>query len=167
MEPECSLPQSKCSPPVPFLSQLDLFHTPKSTSWRSIIILSPYLRLVLTSGFFPLGFPTKILNATPLPHMRYLPCQSHSRLCQHNNIVWALQIIKPPIIDFRLLPCHLSLIGHNNHHILKHPQPTLFLIVSDQLSHPHKTKGKIIVLYILIFKFLDSKLEDTRFCTEW
>ena len=28
--------------------------------------------------------------------------------------------------------------------------------VSDQASHPDKTIGKIIVLYILIFKFLDS-----------
>ena len=30
--------------------------------------------------------------------------------------------------------------------------------VNDQVSHPHNTKGKIIVLYILIFKFLDSNL---------
>jgi len=27
--------------------------------------------------------------------------------------------------------------------------------------------GKIIFLCILIFTFLDSKLEDKRFCTEW
>jgi hypothetical protein len=40
------------------------------------------------------------------------------------------------------------------------------LDVSDQVSYPYKTAGEIIVLYILIFIFLGSKLEDRIFCTE-
>jgi hypothetical protein len=34
-----------------------------------------------------------------------------------------------------------------------------FLSVSDQVSHPYKTKGKFIVLYIFMFIFVDSKSE--------
>jgi hypothetical protein len=36
-----------------------------------------------------------------------------------------------------------------------------------QLQHPYKTAGKIMALYVVIFIFLDSKLEDKRFCTKW
>jgi hypothetical protein len=34
--------------------------------------------------------------------------------------------------------------------------------VSDQVSHPYKTTGKNLVLRILIFIFLSSKLEDKK-----
>jgi hypothetical protein len=40
-----------------------------------------------------------------------------------------------------------------------------FLSVSNQILCPHKTAVKIIVLYVLIFICLDSKLGKKRFCT--
>jgi hypothetical protein len=41
------------------------------------------------------------------------------------------------------------------------------LYVRDQVSHPHKTSGKIMVLYILTLTFLDNRREDKRLWTEW
>jgi hypothetical protein len=41
------------------------------------------------------------------------------------------------------------------------------LTVSDQVSHPHKTTSKITVLYILNLIFLDRKLENKSYCTEY
>jgi hypothetical protein len=36
-----------------------------------------------------------------------------------------------------------------------------------EVSHPYKTTGRIKVLYILTFTFLDSRREDKRLWTEW
>jgi hypothetical protein len=41
------------------------------------------------------------------------------------------------------------------------------LNVRDQVLHPYKTTGRIMVLYILTFTFLDSRREDRRVWDEW
>jgi len=40
------------------------------------------------------------------------------------------------------------------------------LRLNDHVLHPYKTTGKVIVLDILFFIFLDGKLEDKRLFTE-
>jgi hypothetical protein len=53
------------------------------------------------------------------------------------------------------------------HHVsIKHPQSMLFINVRD-VSHPYKTSGRIMVLHILPFTFLDRRHEDKRLWTEW
>jgi hypothetical protein len=52
-----------------------------------------------------------------------------------------------------------------HHPILEHPQPMFLIQYERQISNPYKTTSKITVLYILIFTFLDSELEDEKFCT--
>jgi hypothetical protein len=144
-----------CPPPVPILSQINPVHAPSPISWISISII--YLvRLGLPSGLFPSHNMTR-----PSRFSRFV----------HPNYIWsALQIIKLLICSVLHAPVNSSLLGPN---ILLN---TLFsntlslrsaLYASDNVSHPYKTTGRIIVLYILIFILFYGKLEDKRFCTEW
>ena len=59
-----------CLPPVPILSLINPVHSPHSTSWRSILILSYHLRPGLQSGLFPSGFPNETLYILLPSHIR-------------------------------------------------------------------------------------------------
>jgi hypothetical protein len=114
--------------------------------------------LGLPSGLFPSGFPTKTLYAPFLS-----PQPSNSSLFDHlNNIWWRIQIIKLLIMWFPPFPCYLIPLRTN---ILlctlfsNSLSLCSFLNMSNQVSHPYKTTSKIIVLYVSIFIFLDSKLK--------
>jgi len=75
------------------------------------------------------------------------------------------------LCSFLHSPVTSSLLGSNILLSTLSSTPSAYLVCSslyanDQVSHPYKTKGKITVLYILIFTFMDCKLEDDRFRTE-
>jgi hypothetical protein len=58
--------------------------------------------------------------------------------------------------------CHFLLFRYKyspQHPLLKHYLHSS-LSVRDHISHQYKTTGNIMVLYILIFKFLESRWKD-------
>jgi hypothetical protein len=86
---------------------------PHPTSWRSILIICPLLRLGLPSGLFPSGSPPKpYYRRLCPPHPLYMPRPSHSSVFYHPyNIGWGVQIMKFITMKFSPLPCYL--VGPN------------------------------------------------------
>ena len=153
--PTCPYPEPDGSNPYPHIQ------LPEDTS----LMLSSYLGLGLPS------FPTKTLFTPPLSSI-LVTCPAHLILLDfitRTILGEEYRSLSSSVYGFLHFPVPSSLL-----------RPSIFLStlfsntlslhsslnVSDQVSHPYKTKGKIMVLYILIFKFLGSKLEDKRFCTK-
>ena len=168
MDSEGSLPllQKHATCPYPEPDQYSPCSHP--TSRRSILILSSHLHLSLPSGLFLSGIPTKSLYA-PLQFSLRATCPTYLFILDLiTRIIFGEEYrsLSSSLCSFLHSPVTSSLLGPNV------PLSTLFsntlslcssLNVSDQVSHPHKTTGKIIVLFILIFIFLDNKLEDIDF----
>jgi hypothetical protein len=77
--------------------------------------------------------------------------------------------LSSPLCHFLLSLVTSSLFGLNillNTLFSNNLSPHSSLNVRDQVPYPYKKTGKNIVLCTLIFKFMDSKLEEREFCTE-
>ena len=153
----------KCQPSVPILSHLDPVRNPTS-HFQKI-----HLNIILPSmpGSLSLRFPHQnSVYASLLPHTCYMLHPSNSTWFHHpKNIGGGVRIVKLLLFSFLHSPVTSSLLGPN---ILLN---TLFSNTLPQCEWPSfapiKNNRQNYSSVYLIFKFLNRKLKDKRFCTEW
>jgi hypothetical protein len=166
MEPEGSLPYSQlpatCLCPEPVQSS-PYPHNSLPKIHLNIILPSPPGS---TKWFISFRFSHQDpIHASSFAHTRYMPRQSHSSRFNHpHNSGWGAQIMKLLVMKFSPLPCYLVplrlkiLLNNLLSSTLSLCSP---LNVRDQVPNPYKTKVKIIVLYILIFRSVFNTQNQT------
>ena len=152
MEPEGSLPHSQEPAISPYpdpdqSSPCPTFHFLKI----HFNIILPYTPRIFQWSF-PLRYPHPTLYAPFLsPYVLHAPPISFLLIYRPNNNLWGVQSIKLFVMRYLTISCYLVPLSTKylpQQSILESPQPMTFLNVRDQVSHPHKTRGKIIVSFM-------------------
>jgi hypothetical protein len=136
---------------VPILYQINPIYTTPSYLLKSILILSTHLRLGLPSGLFPSGFLTNILYEFLFsPSLFFLDLIVLFILSKEHQL-WVTSLR-----NFLQSPVTSSLFRTNIHlsTMFSHSLSLCSSInAKDHVLSPYRMRGKIIVLYILIFVF--------------
>jgi len=128
MEPDGSLPQSQVRATCPY-PEPDRSSPYPHIQLPEDVLISSHLRLGLTSGLFPSGFPYKP-SYTPLLSPIRTTCPAHLILldCITRKILGKkYRSLSSSLRNFLHSPCYLVLVRPTyspQHLILKHPQPT-------------------------------------------
>ena len=131
-------------PHIAIPSHINSVHVPHPIYLRSTLTLSSHLRLVLPSAVFPSDLLTKALYALFLFLIR-TTCSIHI-----NHLDIATRIFCEKYRSWSFSLCLLSLPAPTFLSPLFSDTPSLrsYRNIRDHVSHPYKTKGKIVVLYI-------------------
>jgi hypothetical protein len=143
-------------------------HTTKS--YLSETDSSTHVCFVFLVVSFRLAFPPITYMHCSSPDSCYISFPFHTTRLEHSSYTWRrVQIAKLLVMQFSSTSCHFISLWSKyspQHPVIKHLSVFSSLNVEKQISHHFTTIGKIIILFIPIFKFLDRKLEGKRFWTE-
>ena len=171
MAPQAQYRILKFPLPVPFLSQIDTFHAPQSTSWKSISLLS-FTQACFSKCSISLNFPpTQPVQKIPLSDTCYTTCPIHSSDLINRTTFGDEYWSQSSSLYSLLHSCLTSSLLDPN--VLLSTLFTNILTLHSSLNEerrnftPIQTTGKYKILNIFNYIFLERKVGRNNFFSKW